>query len=61
MLWLCDSSLSGIQLDKQLTTYSEVEKYSNLYAYHIVLGDSYGHGFKPMKLPKNKFAMMDVL
>ena len=28
---------------------------SNIYAYHIGLGVSYGHGFKPVKIPENIF------
>ena len=30
--------------------YSEVDKWSNLYTYHIGIGRSYGHGFKTVNL-----------
>ena len=30
--------------------YSEVEKWSNIYAYHIGVGGSYSHSFKTVKL-----------
>ena len=51
IMLLCDTSLSGIQEDKRFPYYYEVQKWSNLYAYQIGLGGSYGHGFKPVKLP----------
>ena len=35
--------------------YSEVDKWSNLYAYQIGLGVSYGHGFKLVKIPEIVF------
>ena len=38
LLPLCDIYLSGIQEGKRLSYYSEVDKWSNLYAYHIGLG-----------------------
>ena len=49
---LCDISLSGIQEDKWILYYSKVDKLSNIYTYQIVFGGSYGHGFKPVKLPE---------
>ena len=52
LLPLCDTSLSGIWDDKRIPYYSEVDKLSNIYAYQIGLGGSYGHGFKPVKLPE---------
>ena len=52
---LCDISLSGIQEDKWLLYYSKVDKWSNIYTYKIVFGGSYGHGFKPVKLPEKTF------
>ena len=60
MLPLCDTPLSGIQEDKRIQYYSEIEKCSNLYAYQIGLGGSYGHGFKPVKIP-DYFDAMDSL
>ena len=30
--------------------YSEVDKWSNLYAYHIGIGGSYSHGFKTVNI-----------
>ena len=57
---LCDTSISGIKEDKKIPYYSEVEKWSNIHAYHIILGGSYGHVFKPVKIPE-MFAMMDAL
>ena len=38
MLPLCDTYFSGIQDGKRVSNYSEVEKWSNIYAYHIGLG-----------------------
>ena len=52
MLPLCDTPLSGIREGKRLPYYSEVGKWSNIYAYQIGLGVSYGHGFKHVKLPE---------
>ena len=49
---MCDTPLSGILEDKRLPYYYEVDKWSNLYTYQISLGGSYGHGFKPVKLPE---------
>ena len=51
LLPLYDTSLSVIWEDKRIPYYYEVEKWSNLYAYQIFIGGSYGHGFKPVKLP----------
>ena len=51
LLPLCDTSLFGIREYKWIPYYSEVEKLSNLYAYQIGLGGSYGNGFKPGKIP----------
>ena len=60
LLPLCDTSLSRIREDKWITYYSEVEKWSNLYAYQIGLGVSYGHGFKTVKISEF-VSMMDLL
>ena len=52
-----------IREDKWIPYYSGVYKWSNLYAYQIGLSGSYGHGFKPMKLPEffwhDVFILMD--
>ena len=50
LLPLCETSLPVIRKDKRMAHYSEVEEWSNLSAYHIGLGGSYGHGFKNVKL-----------
>ena len=50
MLTMCDTSLSGIRENKEIPYYSEVDKWSNLYAYHIGIGVSYGNGFKNVKI-----------
>ena len=60
MFPLCDTPLSRIQEDKRIQYYSKIEKCSNLYAYQIGLGGSYGHGFKPVKIP-DYFDAMDSL
>ena len=60
MLPLCDTSLSGIREDTWISYYSEVERWSNLYAYQIGLGGSYGNGFKHGKLP-DFFSIMGAL
>ena len=60
MLPLWDTPLSGIREGKRLPYYSEVGKWSNIYAYQIGLGGYYGHGFKPVKLP-DFFSVMDTL
>ena len=52
LLPLCDTPLSGIRENKRPLYYYEVDKWSNIYAYQIGLGGSYGHGFKHMKLPE---------
>ena len=54
-----DTPLSGIQEDKRIPYCSEVEKQSNLYACQIILGGSYGHGFKPVNLSEIVF-MVDA-
>ena len=60
MLLLCGTSIYRIIRDKNIPYYSEVEKWSNIYAYHIGIGGYYGHGFKLVKLPEN-YSMMDEL
>ena len=45
LLPLCGTPLSIIREEKIIIYYSEVEKCPNLYAYHIGIGSSYGHGF----------------
>ena len=50
MLPLCDTSLSGIREDKCMPYYSEVDKWSNIYAYQVGIGGSCNHGFKTVKL-----------
>ena len=52
LLPLCDTPLSRIWEDKRIPYNSDVEKWSHLYACHIGLGGSYGHVFKPMKIPE---------
>ena len=49
---LCGTYFSVIQEDKHIPCYSDVDKWSNIYAYQIVLGVSYVHGFKHVKLPE---------
>ena len=51
LLPLYDTSIYGIREDKLILYYSEVQKWSNLYAYQISTGGSYGNGFKPGKIP----------
>ena len=60
MFLLCDTSLSGIWEDKLIPYYSEVDKWSNIYAYQIGLGGSYDHGFKHVKIP-GFFSIMGAL
>ena len=50
LLHLCETTISGIREDKRITYYSEVDKSTNLYAYQVGIGGSYGHRFKPVKL-----------
>ena len=50
MLPLCDKFFSEIQEGKWVSNYSEVDKWSNIYAYQIGLGGSYRLGFKYVKL-----------
>ena len=50
LLPLYDTSIYGIREDKLILYYSEVQKWSNLYAYQIGLGESYGHSFKNVNL-----------
>ena len=51
LLPMYDTPLSIIREGKWPLYYYEVEKLSNIYAYHIGLDGSYGYGFKHMKLP----------
>ena len=51
MLPLCETSLSITWEDIRIPYNSEVEKWPNIYACHICLGGSYGHVFKPVKIP----------
>ena len=51
LLPLCDTPPSRIQEDKRLPYYSEVEKGSNIHAFHIGIGGSYGHRLKLVKFP----------
>ena len=60
MLPLCDTPLSGIRENKRPLYQYEVEIWSNIYAYQIGIGGSYGHGFKYVKRPEF-FSMMDEL
>jgi len=46
VLPICDTERSGIKDDVRLPYYSQVEKWSNLYAYQLGLGGSYGHEYK---------------
>ena len=50
LLPLCETSLYIIREEKQLPYYSEVDKWSNIYAYHIDFGGSYGHIFKTVNI-----------
>ena len=50
ILPICDTARSGIRNDKRLPYYAKVEKWSNLYAFQIGLGGSYGHEFKNLTL-----------
>ena len=51
LLPICDPKRSGIQGDYRQSFFSEVEGFTNLYAYSIGLGGSYGHKFKTVDLP----------
>jgi hypothetical protein len=50
LLPICDPKRSGIQDDPRKPFYSEVERFSNIYAFGIGLGGSYGHTFKTITL-----------
>ena len=45
VLTICNTKKSGIRGDKRPSYYVKVEEWSNLYAYQIGLGESYGHEF----------------
>jgi hypothetical protein len=47
---LCDPKRSGYRGDPRMAFYSEIENYSNTYAFSIGMGGSYGHSFKLLKL-----------
>jgi hypothetical protein len=50
LLPICDPKRSGIRGDARKPFYSEVERFSNIYAFSIGLGGSYGHTFKTITL-----------
>jgi hypothetical protein len=50
LLPICDPKRSGIKDDARKPFYSEVERFSNIYAFSIGLGGSYGHTFKTITL-----------
>ena len=50
ILPICDTARSGIPNDKRLPYYAKVEEWSNLYAFQIGLGGSYGHEFRNVTL-----------
>ena len=50
ILPICDTEKSGVKKDGRLSYYSKVEEWSNLYAYQIGLGGSYGHEFKSVSI-----------
>ena len=50
ILPICDTEKSGVKKDGRLSYYSKVEERSNLYAYQIGLGGSYGHEFKSVSI-----------
>ena len=50
LLPMCDTERSGIDGDGRLPYYVKLEEWSNLYAYQIGLGGSYGHEFKNVSL-----------
>jgi hypothetical protein len=50
LLPMGDPKMSGITADPRKPFYSQVEKFSNLYAIQIGLGGSYGHRFKNIVL-----------
>ena len=52
ILPICDPSLSGVADDPRKSFYTEVERFSNLYAAQIGLGGSYGHEFKSISIPE---------
>ena len=49
---MCDPKKLGIPRDDRKPFFSKVEDLTNLYAYTIGLGGSYGHKFKPIELPE---------
>ena len=50
ILPICDTKKSGIANDGRLSYYAKVEEWSNLYAFQIGLGGSYGHEFRNVTL-----------
>jgi hypothetical protein len=50
LLPICDPKRSDIDNDPRKPFYSQVESFSNLYAYSIGLGGSYGHKFQVIEL-----------
>jgi hypothetical protein len=50
LLPMCDPTKSGVRGYQRLAFYSKVELFSNLYAFSIGLGRSYGDAFKLLKL-----------
>ena len=46
ILPICDTEKSGVKNDGRLLYYSKLEEWSNLYAYQIGLGCTYGHEFE---------------
>ena len=49
---MCDVGKSGIVDDPRMSYYSEVEKWTQMYASAIGLGGSYGHTFAEVKIPE---------
>ena len=47
---MCNPARSGILHDPRIPFYSEVEKFSQLYAIQSDLGGAYGHSFKNLKI-----------
>ena len=50
LLPICDPKRSDIDNDPRKPFYSQVESFSNLYAYSIGLGGSYGHKLQVIEL-----------
>lgn len=46
LLPLCDTSKSGVEDDPRMNFYTEVTKFTNVYAYLSGTGSDYGHAFK---------------